>query len=55
MKQIKILIYISISPYAHIPNIKLSSYALIPLKGYGVDTLVQNKILYPINWELLLL
>jgi hypothetical protein len=29
--------------------------ALIPLKGYGVATVAQNKIFYLINQELLLL
>jgi hypothetical protein len=54
-KPIKTLIYICISPYAHISNLKLRNLALIPLKEYGVATLAQNKIFYPINQELLLL
>jgi hypothetical protein len=47
MKPIKTLIYICISPYAHIPNPKLSSYDSDITEGIWVATVVQNKIFYP--------
>jgi hypothetical protein len=53
-KPIKTSIYICISPYAHIPNLKLSSYSSGTTKEIrGGYASAKQNFMYPINQELL--
>jgi hypothetical protein len=52
-KPIKTLIYIYISPYAHIPNLKLSSYGSDTTERIRGGYASTNKI-FPVKQELLL-